>query len=147
MEHTRETERCLSQSWDSLPNQNHFYKCDPGGPWVAQSVEHPTSAQIVVSQFVCSSPALGSVLTNSSEPGACFRFCVSLSPSPAHALPPLSLRNKLMLKKFFNATLEKTWMIDDMCDTCVVLIGYLTKHPASFQTQYVIKVGAQIKWK
>ena len=44
--------------------------------WVAQSVERPTSARATISQSVGSSPALGTVLT---EPGACFRFCVSLS--------------------------------------------------------------------
>ena len=34
------------------------------GTWVAQSVEHPTSsAQVMISQFVGSSPASGSVLT------------------------------------------------------------------------------------
>ena len=33
------------------------------GAWVAQSVKHPTSAQVMISQFVSSSPASGSVLT------------------------------------------------------------------------------------
>ena len=33
------------------------------GAWVAQSVEQPTSAQAMISQFVGSSPALDSVLT------------------------------------------------------------------------------------
>ena len=57
--------------------------------WVAQSVEHLTSAQVMIVQSVSLSPASGSVLTAwSLEPGACFGFCVSLSlcPSPAHAL-------------------------------------------------------------
>ena len=31
--------------------------------WVAQSVECPTSAQVMISRFVCLSPASGSVLT------------------------------------------------------------------------------------
>ena len=34
-----------------------------GGAWVAQKVKRPTSAQIMISQFVSWSPALGSVLT------------------------------------------------------------------------------------
>ena len=34
-----------------------------GGAWVAQSVEHLTSAQAMISPFVGSSPTLGSVLT------------------------------------------------------------------------------------
>ena len=33
------------------------------GAWVAQSVEHPTSAQVVISRSVSLSPASGSVLT------------------------------------------------------------------------------------
>ena len=32
------------------------------GAWVDQSVKHPTSAQVMISQFVGSSPELGSVL-------------------------------------------------------------------------------------
>ena len=54
------------------------------GARVAQSVEHPTSALVMILQFVSSSPASGSVLT--AEPGACFRFCVSPSLCPYHAL-------------------------------------------------------------
>ena len=34
-----------------------------GGAWVAQSVKRPTSAQVMISQSVSSSPASGSVLT------------------------------------------------------------------------------------
>ena len=33
------------------------------GSWVAQSVKRPTSAQVMISRSVSSSPALGSVLT------------------------------------------------------------------------------------
>ena len=33
------------------------------GAWVAQLVKLPTSAQVMISQFVGSSPASGSVLT------------------------------------------------------------------------------------
>ena len=58
------------------------------GTWVAQSVERPTSAQVMISWFMGLSPMLGSVLTVWSESGACFS---SVSPSfsappPAHAL-------------------------------------------------------------
>ena len=57
------------------------------GTWVAQSVERPTSAQVLISRFVSSSPALGSVLTAQSLE----RASDSVSPlylcsSPAHAL-------------------------------------------------------------
>ena len=71
-----------------------------GGAWVAQSVEPPTSAQVMISQLVSSSPALGSVLTAQSlEPTS-----DSVSPSPS-ALPlltlclSLSLKNKHIIKK------------------------------------------------
>ena len=41
------------------------------GAWVAQSVKHPTSARVVISRFVSSSPSLGSVLTAQSvEPAS-----------------------------------------------------------------------------
>ena len=38
-------------------NQAHW------GAWVTQWVEHPTSAQVMISWFVSSRPALSSVLT------------------------------------------------------------------------------------
>ena len=56
------------------------------GAWVAQSVELPASAQVMISRFVSSSPASGSVLTAQSlEPAS-----DSVSPSLS-ALPPLVL--------------------------------------------------------
>ena len=53
---------------------------------------------LVVHEF---KPRVG-LCADSSEPGACFGFCVSLSlcPSPVHALP-LCLKNKYTLKKNF----------------------------------------------
>ena len=56
------------------------------GARVAQSVEHPTWAQVMISRFVGSSPASG-LWADSSKPGAYFRFCASLSlcPSPTCA--------------------------------------------------------------
>ena len=63
-----------------------------GGAWVAQSVKHPTSAQVMISWFVSSSPALGSVLTAQSLKPA------SDSVSPPHCpslfVLCLSLKNK-----------------------------------------------------
>ena len=54
------------------------------GAWVAQSVECPTSAQVMISQFVGSSTALGSVpIAQSLKPSS-----DSVSPSLSH---PLSL--------------------------------------------------------
>ena len=53
------------------------------GAWVAQSVERPTSAQVMISPSVSSSPASGSVLTAQSlEPAS---DCVS----PSLSAPPL----------------------------------------------------------
>ena len=52
------------------------------GAWVAQSVKHPTSAQVTISRYVSSSPTSGSVLTAQSlEP-------VSDSVSPSLSDPP-----------------------------------------------------------
>ena len=78
---------------------NCFLKCKYRGAWVAQSVKRLTSAQVMISQSVSSSPTLGSVLTTQSlEP-------VSDSVSPSLSAPPpltlcLSKMNKC-LKKFF----------------------------------------------
>ena len=56
---------------------------DQRGAWVAQLVKHPTSAQVVISRFMGSSPTSGSVLTaQSPEP-------VSDSVSPSLSAPPL----------------------------------------------------------
>ena len=59
--------------------QSGFRKYIPWGTWVAQSVKHLTLAQVMISQFLSSSPASGSVLNTCPEPGACFGFCVLLS--------------------------------------------------------------------
>ena len=56
------------------------------GTWVTQSVKRPTSAQVMILQFLGLSPALGSVLTAQTEPGACFTFCLPLCHSPTHTL-------------------------------------------------------------
>ena len=49
------------------------------GAWVAQSVKHLTSAQVVISQFMSLSPASGSVL-----------MAQSLEPASDSVSPPLS---------------------------------------------------------
>ena len=55
--------------------------------WVAQSVKHLTSAQVMILWFMSSSPALGSVLTAQSlEPASDSVSPLSLCPSPAHAV-------------------------------------------------------------
>ena len=64
------------------------------GAWVAQSVERPTSAQVMISQVVGSSPASGSVLTAQSLEPALDPACVSLSTPPLLMLSlSLSLKN------------------------------------------------------
>ena len=58
--------------------------CYNRGAWVAQSVERPTLAQVVISQLVSSSPASGSVLT-----------ARSLEPASDSVSPSLSAPNPL----------------------------------------------------
>ena len=64
-----------------------------GGAWVAQSVKHPTSAQVTISQFVSSSLALGSVLTAQSLEPASHSVSPSLS-APSLFMLCLSLSQK-----------------------------------------------------
>ena len=66
-----------------------------GAPGGAQSVKHLASAQVLISQFMSSSPASGCVLTAQSlEPASdSVSLSLSLSPSSAYALS-LSLSQK-----------------------------------------------------
>ena len=69
------------------------------GAWVAQSVKCPdfsSGRDLTMPRF---EPRVR-LWADSSEPGACFRFCVSLSlyPYPTRALS-LSLKNKPTLNK------------------------------------------------
>ena len=76
------------------------------GTWVAQSVAHPTLAQVMISQLMSSSLALGSVLiARSLEPA-------SDSVSPSLSAPPqlvvclsLSLKKKIKCLKKKNISL------------------------------------------
>ena len=66
--------------------QSHHRKEMLEGAWVAQSVKRPASAQVMISRFVGSSPASGSVLmAQSLEPAS-----DSVTPSLS-APPPLAL--------------------------------------------------------
>ena len=68
---------------------------------MAQLVERPTLAQVMISQFVSSSPASGSVLTAQSLELASDSVFLSLCPSTARALSlSVSPKNKY-LKKIF----------------------------------------------
>ena len=53
---------------------------------MARSVKHPTSAQVMISRSVSSSPATGSVLTVQNLEPASDSVSPSLCPSPVHAL-------------------------------------------------------------
>ena len=63
------------------------------GTWVAQSVERGTSAEVMISRFVSSSPESGSVLTSQSLEPASDPVSPSLSAPPLLMLC-LSIINK-----------------------------------------------------
>ena len=82
---------------------NVNFKNDYRGTGVAQSAKHPTSAQIMILQFVGSSPMLGSVLTAQSlEPASDFvspslSFCPF--PTCARSLSKINRSYKKIEKK------------------------------------------------
>ena len=79
----------------SLSGKTVLQKIRNRGAWVAQSVKHPTSAQVMISRFVSSSPALGSVLTAQSLEPALDSVSPSLSARPLFTVClSLSLNNK-----------------------------------------------------
>ena len=61
---------------------NNSLKMSYRGTWVTQSVKRPTWAQVMISQFVSASPALGSVLTAQSLEPAWDSVSPSLSAPP-----------------------------------------------------------------
>ena len=69
------------------------------GAWVAQSVKHPTSAQVMILWFMSSSPASGSVLTARSLDPALESVTPRLSLSPPQLM--LCLSQKINVKKNF----------------------------------------------
>ena len=74
------------------------------GAWVAQSVKCLTFAQVMISQFVSSSPALGSVLTAQSLKPASDSVSPSLSlpllcsHSVSLSLSKINIKQKLKIK-------------------------------------------------
>ena len=65
------------------------------GGWVAQSVEHPTLAQVMILQLMSSNPMSGPVLTAQSLEPASDSVSPSLSAPPLLRLcPSLSLKKK-----------------------------------------------------
>ena len=83
---------------------------------MAQSVKHPTSAQVMILRLMGLSPASGSMLTAQSPEPALDSVSPSVCPSPAHTLS-LSLSKINIKKKFFNSVTKKSF--------CT--IGYLLK--------------------
>ena len=72
-----------STDWATQAPKKSIFNMKSRGVWVAQSVKRPTSAQVMISQFVSLSPTSGSVLTAQSlEPA-------SASVSPSLPAPPL----------------------------------------------------------
>ena len=61
---------------------------------MAQPIKHPTSAQVMISRLVGSSPTSGSVLTAQGLEPALDSVCLSLSAPPLLTLC-LSLKNKI----------------------------------------------------
>ena len=76
-----------SHTFESFTSQVEQIRTERGGgTWGAQSVERPTSAQVMIAQLMGSSPASGSVLTARSSEPASDSVSLALCPSPAHAL-------------------------------------------------------------
>ena len=91
---THPTPTIANKAWPQVPQTDDAYV--RSGAWVAQSVERPTSAQVMISQFVGSSPTSGSVLTaRSLEPALDSVSPLSL-PLPCLRSPSLS---KINIKK------------------------------------------------
>ena len=75
-----------------LSRHSQLRKKKTGAPgWLSQLGIRLTSAQVMISQFVGSSPTSGSVLTAQSLEPASDSVSPSLCPSPARALFYLSL--------------------------------------------------------
>ena len=82
---------------------------------MAQSVERPTSAQVMISWTVSSSPASGSVLTAQSLEAASDSVSppLSLCPSPTHTLS-LSPSKINFLKKIFKGKGGVAWVAESV---------------------------------
>ena len=90
--------------WDHDLSQSQ--ESDAWGAWVAQSVQCPTSAQVIISQFVSLSPASGSVLT-----------AQSLEPVPDFVSPSLSVPPLLALcqnKETFKTLKKRKKMLNQL---------------------------------
>ena len=91
--------RAVFAGWRQMVQVAHLTLYERG-VWVAQWVEHPTSAQVTISPFVSSSPASGSVLTTRSPDPASDSVSPSLSAPPCLCSVSLSKINKHKKKIF-----------------------------------------------
>ena len=92
---------------------------------MAQSVKRPTSAQVMISQSMSSSPTLGSVLTTQNLETASYSVSPSLSAPPlSGAVLYLSLSKKIVFNGFSLFSDFKLW--EGRAHTCV-LFGFLAK--------------------
>ena len=89
------------------------------GAWVAQSVEHPISAQVMISRSMSSSPMSGSVLTARSLEPASDSVSSSLSALPQLCSVSLSLSK-------INKHLKKL-KIELLYDPAIALLGIYPK--------------------
>ena len=62
--------------------QHSKITCISRGTWVARLVKHPTSAQVMTSQLMNSSPALGSTLTAQPYQNSNDLFCGNENKNP-----------------------------------------------------------------
>ena len=83
----------ISVHWTSGPEDEANKRVLGRGAWVVQSVGRPTSAQVMISQFMSLSPASGSVLTAQSREPALDSVSPSLSAPPLLVLC-LSLKDE-----------------------------------------------------
>ena len=93
-----------------------YLKQKKRGACVAQSVERPTSAQVMISRSVSLSPASGSVLTGR-----------SLKPALDSVSPSLSAPPPLMLCLSFSQRKKKSWY------SWVAWVAQLVERPTSAQ--------------
>ena len=96
----------ISTKWNENRGRinTHVNLCNSWGISVAQSVKRQmTSAPVMISWLVRSNPTSGRLYADSSAPGTCFRFCVSISLSqPLPCLYSVSVSvslSKINIKK------------------------------------------------
>ena len=97
---------------------------------MAQSVKCLNLAQVMISQFMSLSSTSGFVLADSSKPGACFGFCVSLSVSAPPPFMLLSLSVSKINKHFkkINKSIHTTYKGPSIVRDALACV--LSPHPS-----------------